>query len=55
MADYSDFIPDVHFDVHQINPVKVSRRDGINYVCNGQHTIEMWPLFSVPGIRRSGA
>ena len=55
MADYSDFVPDVHFDVHQINPVKVSRRDGINYVFNGQHTIEMWPLFPVPGIRRSGA
>ena len=30
-----------HFDVHQINPVKVSRRDGINYVFNGQHTIEI--------------
>ena len=44
-----------HFDVRQINPVKVSRRDGINYVFNGQHTIEMWPLFPVPGIRRSGA
>lgn len=71
MADYSAFVPDVHFekipiknlvsnqtyqrnlsvahiqktaenfDVHQINPVKVSRRDGINYVFNGQHTIEI--------------
>lgn len=30
-----------HFDVNQINPVKVSRRDGINYVFNGQHTIEV--------------
>lgn len=30
-----------NFDVHQINPVKVSRRDGINYVFNGQHTIEI--------------
>ena len=30
-----------HFDVYQINPVKVSRRDGINYVFNGQHTIEI--------------
>jgi len=30
-----------HFDIHQINPVKVSRRDGINYVFNGQHTIEI--------------
>lgn len=29
------------FDVYQINPVKVSRRDGINYVFNGQHTIEI--------------
>lgn len=25
----------------QINPVKGSRRDGINYVFNGQHTIEI--------------
>ncbi len=31
----------VNFDLHQINPVKVSRRDGINYVVNGQHTIEI--------------
>lgn len=30
-----------HFDIHQINPVKVSRRDGINYVVNGQHTMEI--------------
>ena len=30
-----------HFDVRQINPVKVSRRDGVNYVFNGQHTIEI--------------
>lgn len=30
-----------HFDPLQINPVKVSRRDGINYVFNGQHTIEI--------------
>ena len=28
------------FDLYQINPVKVSRRDGINYVFDGQHTIE---------------
>ena len=28
-------------DMHQINPVKVSRRNGINYVFNGQHTIEI--------------
>ena len=30
-----------NFDVHQINPVKVSRRNGVNYVFNGQHTIEV--------------
>ena len=29
------------FDVRQINPVKVSRRNGINYVFDGQHTIEI--------------
>ena len=29
------------FDLYQINPVKVSRRDGVNYVFNGQHTIEI--------------
>ena len=29
------------FDVYQINPVKVSRRDGIYYVFYGQHTIEI--------------
>ena len=71
MNDYSQFVPNVHFekipiknlasnqeyqrnlsqahiekaaenfDPYQINPVKVSRRDGINYVFNGQHTIEI--------------
>jgi len=35
-----------HFDLHQINPVKVSRRDGVNYVFNGQHTIEIVALVS---------
>lgn len=30
-----------HFDLYQINPVKVSRRNGVNYVFNGQHTIEI--------------
>lgn len=30
-----------NFNVFQINPVKVSRRDGMNYVINGQHTIEI--------------
>lgn len=34
------------FDLHQINPVKVSRRNGINYVFNGQHTIEIVALVS---------
>ena len=38
-----------HFNVHQINPVKVSRRDGINYVFNGQYTIEI--VASVSGSR----
>ena len=35
-----------HFDLYQINPVKVSRRDGINYVFNGQHTIEIVAMVS---------
>lgn len=35
-----------NFDLYQINPVKVSRRDGINYVFNGQHTIEIVALVS---------
>lgn len=30
-----------NFNLCQINPVKVSRRQGINYVFNGQHTIEI--------------
>ena len=30
-----------HFDIYQVNPVKVSRRDGKNYVVNGQHTMEI--------------
>lgn len=29
------------FDVRQINAVKVSRREGVNYVFDGQHTIEI--------------
>ena len=29
------------FNVFEINPVKVSRRDGINYVFDGQHTAEI--------------
>ena len=35
-----------NFDLYQINPVKVSRREGINYVFNGQHTIEIVALVS---------
>lgn len=34
------------FDLHQINPVKVSRRNGMNYVFDGQHTIEAVALKS---------
>lgn len=40
-----------NFDVFQINPVKVSRRDGINYVFNGQHTIEI--VAAVSGSRET--
>lgn len=29
-----------NFNIYQINPVKVSRRGGMNYVFDGQHTIE---------------
>lgn len=35
-----------HFNLCQINPVKVSRRDGTNFVFNGQHTIEIVALVS---------
>lgn len=35
-----------NFDLCQITPVKVSRRDGVNYVFNGQHTIEIIALVS---------
>ena len=35
-----------NFDPYQVNPVKVSRRDGQNYVVNGQHTIEIIALVS---------
>lgn len=40
-----------NFDLYQINPVKVSRRNGINYVFNGQHTIEI--VASVSGSRET--
>jgi len=46
--DYQRGLSEIHvkravenFDPYQINPVKVSRRDGVNYVFNGQHTIEI--------------
>jgi len=35
-----------NFNLYQINPVKVSRRNSINYVFNGQHTIEIVALVS---------
>lgn len=40
-----------NFDLCQINPVKVSRRDGVNYVFNGQHTIEI--IATVSGSRET--
>ena len=40
-----------HFDIYQINPVKVSRRGGVNYVFNGQHTIEI--VAAVSGSRET--
>jgi len=76
MEDYSQFVPNVHFEQipiknlvsnqeyqrnlselhvrravanfnpYQVNPVKVSRREGINYVFNGQHTIEIIAMIS---------
>lgn len=46
--EYQRILSQVHiaraaanFDLYQINPVKVSQRDGVNYVFNGQHTIEI--------------
>ena len=35
-----------NFDLNQVNPIKVSRRDGINYVFNGQHTAEIVAMAS---------
>lgn len=40
-----------NFDPYQINPVKVSRRNGVNYVFNGQHTIEI--IATVSGSRET--
>ena len=35
-----------NFDPYQVNPVKVSRRNGQNFVVNGQHTIEIIAIVS---------
>ncbi len=35
-----------NFDLHKVNPVKISQRDGQNYVIDGQHTIEMIAMVS---------
>ncbi len=35
-----------NFDVHQIKPVKVSKRNGLNYVFDGQHTCEIVAMAS---------
>ena len=35
-----------NFNLFQINPVKVSRRNGLNYIINGQHTTEVVALVS---------
>src|SRR5574344_2066447 len=81
MEDFSEYIPNVHFEqipiknlvsnqeyqrnlsdfhvgrvvdefnLYQINPVKVSRRNGVNYVFNGQHTIEI--IATVSGSRET--
>ena len=38
-----------NFDLYKVNPVKISQRDGQNYVIDGQHTIEM--IATVSGSR----
>jgi len=35
-----------NFDFNQINPIKASRRNGVNYVFNGQHTAEIVAMVS---------
>ena len=54
--DYQRNVSEAHvkravenFDPYQVNPVKVSRRNGRNYVFNGQHTIEI--IAEVTGTR----
>ena len=44
-----------NFDPYQINPVKVSRRDGVNYVLMGSTQLKSLLWFPVPAIRRYGA
>ncbi len=39
------------FDLRQSNPIKVSRRDGKNYVMNGQHTVEI--IAAISGSRET--
>ncbi|MCL2224886.1 MAG: hypothetical protein FWB96_07965 [Defluviitaleaceae bacterium] len=40
-----------NFNLFQINPIKISRRNGQNYVINGQHTIEI--IAAVSGSRET--
>lgn len=42
-----------NFDTYLVNPIKVSRRNGINYVFDGQHTIEA--IEKVSGSRETPA
>jgi len=35
-----------NFNLYQINPVKISRRDNLNFIINGQHTTEVVALVS---------
>ena len=46
-----------NFDLNQINPIKVSRRNGTNYVFNGQVSTQLrsLPLFPAAVILLSGA
>ena len=35
-----------NFDLNQVNPIKISRINGVNYVFNGQHTAEIIAMVS---------
>ena len=35
-----------NFDLNQVNPIKISRRNGVNYIFNGQHTAEIIAMVS---------